>query len=163
MLISFTWLDNELELPDLIWNQEAMNQSKKLIYDDCSFFLQNEANIDGFPQNLIDHKLEMLDPHKCFFFEIVDEYKIDNIYLRIFNKDPSYNINRSLILFLKQVINQTLSSIKNLTVGKFVLEKYESLSRTTPSAFVCSKDVVSQSVKTFRSQLLISLTGLVYT
>ena len=154
------WLDNELELPDLIWNQEAMNQSKKLIFDDCFFFLQHEANIDGFPQNLIDHKLDQLDPHKCFFFEIVDEFKIDNIYLRIFNKDPSYNINRSLILFLKQVINQTLNSLRYFSICNIINQKYYELNRIPSSkSVIISKDQIFHFLKTFKDQFTVCLTG----
>jgi hypothetical protein len=109
-------LDSELELPDLIWNNDAINQSQKLLQEDCSFILTDEANIDKFPNNLFTHKL---NPHKCFFFEISDEFRVDNIYLRIFNKNPSYTLGKSLILFLKQINKITLDTMKNFTVLNF--------------------------------------------
>ncbi len=140
-----------------------MEQSKKLIFDDCNFFLQHESKIDGFPQNLIDHKLDQLDPHKCFFFEIVDEFKIDNIYLRIFNKDPSYNINRSLVLFLKQVVNQTLKSLRYYMIAKYILSKGDSLSRLNKSASGNSiNEATPFNLQTFKGQFVVCLTGKFY-
>jgi hypothetical protein len=109
-------LDSELELPDLIWNNDAINQSQKLLEEDCSFILTDEENIDKFPNNLFTHKL---NPHKCFFFEISDEFRIDNIYLRIFNKNPSYTLGKSLILFLKQINKITLDTVKSFIIINF--------------------------------------------
>jgi hypothetical protein len=112
--ISLNWIDNELELPDLIWNNDAMNQSKKLLEEDCTFILtQINNNNENFPQNLLSHKL---DPHKYFFFEIFDEYRIEGIYLRIFNKDPSYNIGRSLLIFMKKVFKSACDGLTKYTL-----------------------------------------------
>lgn len=107
--MNLTWIDTELELPDLIWNHDAINQSKRLLEEDCNFILNDESNLENFPHNLLTHKL---DPHKNFFFEISDEFRIDNIYLRVFNKDPSYNIGKNLIIFLKHVLNSGLGALK---------------------------------------------------
>jgi hypothetical protein len=114
--INLTWIDTELELPDLIWNHDAMNQSKRLLEEDCNFILNDENNLENFPHNLLTHKL---DPHKIFFFEISDEFRIDNIYLRVFNKDPSYNIGKNLIIFLKHVLNSAMSTLKYYTTLNF--------------------------------------------
>jgi len=116
---SIKCLGEELELPDLIWNKKAIQQSKRILDEDTIFILNDEINVDNFPQNLISHKLL---PQKCFFFEISDEYRLDNIYVRIFNKDPAYNLGKNLILFLKQVFNDTLNNYKKLAFFKFLVE-----------------------------------------
>ncbi len=113
---SIKCLGEELELPDLIWNKEAIQQSKRILDEDTIFILNDEMNLDNFPQNLISHKLL---PQKCFFFEISDEYRLDNIYIRIFNKDPSYNLGKNLIIFLKQAFNDCLNNYKKLAFFKF--------------------------------------------
>ena len=137
-----------------------MNQSKKLIFDDCNFFLQHESKIDGFPQNLIDHKLDQLDPHKCFFFEIVDEFKIENIYLRIFNKDPSYNINKSLVLFLKQVVNQALKNLSFYMIANHIHNKGESSLRFNKSPSSSSlNEAIPFNLHILKSQFVVCLTG----
>lgn len=120
--ISLNWLDQELELPDLIWNTDAMNQSKKLLEEDCKFILSDENNIENFPQNFLTHKL---DPHKCFFFEISDEFRLENIYLRIFNKDPSYNIGKCLIIFFKNIVKCTMETIKSITIYHYNIENVD--------------------------------------
>lgn len=108
---SIKCLGEELELPDLIWNKEAIQQSKKILDEDTIFILNDEINLDNFPLNLISHKLL---PQKCFFFEISDEYRLDNIYIRIFNKDPSYNLGKNLVIFLKQIFCDCLNNYKKL-------------------------------------------------
>ena len=60
------WIDSELELPDLIWNNDAISQSKKLLREDIDFILNDEENFENFPQNLFSHKL---NPLKNFFFD----------------------------------------------------------------------------------------------
>lgn len=116
---SIKCLGEELELPDLIWNKEAIQKSKKILDEDINFILNDEINLDNFPQNLITHKLS---PQKCFFFEISDEYRLDNIYIRIFNKDPAYNLGKNLVVFLKQLFNDQLNSYKKLAFFKFLEE-----------------------------------------
>jgi len=116
---SIKCLGEELELPDLIWNLEAIQQSKRILDEDTIFILNDEINLDNFPQNLISHKLL---PQKCFFFEISDEYRLDNIFVRIFNKDPAYNLGKNLILFLKQVFNDSLNNYKKLAFFEFLIK-----------------------------------------
>jgi hypothetical protein len=116
---SLNRLGEELELPDLIWNKEAIYQSKIILDEDTKFILNDEINLDEFPHNLITHKLSL---QKIFFFEISEEYRLDNIYIRIFNKDPSYNLGKNLILFLKQVFNDSIESYKKLAFFEFVKE-----------------------------------------
>jgi hypothetical protein len=116
---SLNRLGEELELPDLIWNKEAIDQSKIILDEDTIFILNDEINLDEFPHNLITHKLSL---QKIFFFEISEEYRLDNIYIRIFNKDPSYNLGKNLILFLKQVFNDSIESYKKLAFFEFVKE-----------------------------------------
>lgn len=116
---SIKCLGEELELPDLIWNIEAIQQSKRILDEDTIFILNDEVNLDNFPQNLISHKLL---PQKCFFFEISDEYRLDNIYVRIFNKDPAYNLGKNLIIFLKHVFNDSLNNYKKLAFFEFFIK-----------------------------------------
>ena len=118
--ISLRCLGEELELPDLIWNKESIQQSKKILDEDTIFIIQDEFNIDNFPQNLISHKLS---PQKCFFFENSEEYKLDNIYIRIYIKDPAYNLGKNLLIFLKQVFNDSILNFQKLVFFKFLNEK----------------------------------------
>ena len=60
--------------------------------------------------------------NKTFFFDICDEFKIDNIYIRIFNKEPSYNIGKNLILFLKHVIRNSFDCLKTFTLLNFYFD-----------------------------------------
>jgi hypothetical protein len=116
-------LDSELELPDLIWNNDAIHQTQKLFEEDCSFILNDENNIENFPNNLFTHKL---NPHKCFFFEIYDEFRIDNIYIRIFNKDPAYTLGKSLIIFLKQINKSSIETLRDFVIMTFYKENIDS-------------------------------------
>jgi len=104
------WLDGEIELPDLIWNKDAFNSSYKLLEDDCNYILSDRVNIADFPNNLLNHK-----SNKGLFFEIFDEYKVDNIYLRLFNKDPNYNIGRNLLNFLINVLEEVTYKIEEFS------------------------------------------------
>jgi len=116
---NLTWIDSELELPDLIWNYDAMSQSKKLLEEDINFIIDDEQNFENFPHNLFSHKL---NPLRNFFFEITDEFRIDNLYLRIFNKDPSYNIRKNLIIFLKHVLVCQINTFKEYTILNFYFD-----------------------------------------
>ena len=104
------WLDGEIELPDLIWNKDAFNSSYKLLEDDCNYILSDNNNIADFPNSLLTHK-----SNKGLFFEIFDEYKVDNIYLRLFNKDPNYNIGRNLLNFLINVLEEVTNKIEEFS------------------------------------------------
>lgn len=110
------WLDNELELPDLIWNNEALQQGFKQLEDDCAHILNNYSYIEDFPNKLMVYKLTSTQGKKGFFFEIADEFKIDYIYLRLFNKEPNYNIGRNLCNFLYDVTKELFSTLELYSV-----------------------------------------------
>lgn len=114
--INLSWIDSDLELPDLIWNSDAINQSVKLLEEDCQFILNDEHNLDNFPDNYFSHRFSR---HKTFFFEISDEFRVDNIYLRNYNKDPSYNMGKSLFIFVKQILKLSLETLEHLALLKF--------------------------------------------
>jgi len=88
----------------------------------CHYFINNETYIEGFPQNLLDCKIEELSQMKFFQSQSTDELKIDNIYIRIFNKEPSYNINKNMIYFLKELTDSSLRFLKSYTINKFIKE-----------------------------------------
>lgn len=111
------WLDADLELPDLIWNRDALNQSLKLLEEDCRFILNDINNLDNFPTTFLNNKLLQGSPSRMsFFFEITNEFKINNIYLRLFNKEPNYNIGKNLVNFLQEVIDQWLIDLEDFCV-----------------------------------------------
>ena len=109
------WLDTDLELPDLIWNKAALCQSYKLLSDDCQFIISDINNLDNFPTNFLNHKLSK-GSRMNFFFEINDEFKIDNIYLRLFNKEPNYNIGKNMINFIIDIIDDWINNLENFTI-----------------------------------------------
>lgn len=111
------WLDADLELPDLIWNREALNQSLRLLEEDCKFILNDINNLDNFPTTFLNNKLLQGNPSRMsFFFEITNEFKINNIYLRLFNKEPNYNIGKNLVNFLQDVIDQWYIDLEDFCV-----------------------------------------------
>ncbi len=118
------WIDKTYEYPDLIWNEASFKKSLSLIEEDCQFVLNDEKNLVNFPQNLFEYKL---DPHKSFFFEISQEYIIDNIYVRVFNKYPSYNISKPLIIFLKHVCNSYFTTFDYYLISTYILKRFNFL------------------------------------
>ena len=118
---SLQWIDNNYEYPDLIWNNDSIRKSLFLIIEDCKFIIQDLNNIENFPQSLLKYKI---DRYQQFLFEVSQEYIIDNIYVRIFNRNPSYNINKSLILFMKNIHNSFLTSFCNYSVSNFILKRH---------------------------------------
>ena len=102
------WLKDKIEFPDLKWNVNSFNRSYKLLCDDCQMILNDKSLIDNFENIYIE--TDRITENK-FFFENPDEYKIDNIYLRLFNKEPNYNIGHNLPIFLLHIIDSMLDHI----------------------------------------------------
>ena len=102
------WLRDRIEFPDLKWNVNSFNRSYKLLCDDCQMILNDKTLIDNFEKIYIE--TDRITENKIFF-ENPDEYKIDNIYLRLFNKEPNYNIGHNLPIFLLHIIDNMLDHI----------------------------------------------------
>ena len=78
------WLKDKIEFPDLKWNTNSFNRSYKLLCDDCQMILNDKSLIDNFENIYIE--TDRITENKIFF-ENSDEYKIDNIYLKLFIKN----------------------------------------------------------------------------
>ena len=102
------WLKDKIEFPDLKWNAKSFNRSYKLLCDDCQMVLNDKSLIDNFEKIYIE--TDRIKENKIFF-ENPDEYKIDNIYLRLFNKQPNYNIGHNLPIFLLHIIDNMLDHL----------------------------------------------------
>ena len=102
------WLKDKIEFPDLKWNTNSFNRSYKLLCDDCQMILNDKSLIDNFENIYIE--TDRITENKIFF-ENPDEYKIDNIYLRLFNKEPNYNIGHNLPIFLLHIIDSMLDHL----------------------------------------------------
>ena len=102
------WLKDKIEFPDLKWNVTSFNRSYKLLCDDCQMILNDKSLIDNFENIYIE--TDRITENKIFF-ENPDEYKIDNIYLRLFNKEPNYNIGHNLPIFLLHIIDNMLDHL----------------------------------------------------
>ena len=102
------WLKDKIDFPDLKWNSKSFNRSYKLLCDDCQMVLNDKSLIDNFEKIYIE--TDRIKENKIFF-ENPDEYKIDNIYLRLFNKQPNYNIGHNLPIFLLHIIDNMLDHL----------------------------------------------------
>lgn len=102
------WLKDKIDFPDLKWNTKSFNRSYKLLCDDCQMVLNDKSLIDNFEKIYIE--TDRIKENKIFF-ENPDEYKIDNIYLRLFNKQPNYNIGHNLPIFLLHIIDNMLDHL----------------------------------------------------
>ena len=102
------WLKDKIDFPDLKWNAKSFNRSYKLLCDDCQMVLNDKSLIDNFEKIYIE--TDRIKENKIFF-ENPDEYKIDNIYLRLFNKQPNYNIGHNLPIFLLHIIDNMLDHL----------------------------------------------------
>jgi hypothetical protein len=106
----------------LKWTEEERSSMKIKLQQSCHFFIKNETYIECFPQNLLDCKIDELSQIKIFQSQCTDEFKIDNIYIRIFNKDPSYNFNKNMMYFLKELTDSSIRFLKSYTINKFIKE-----------------------------------------
>ena len=102
------WLKDKIDFPDLKWNANSFNRSYKLLCDDCQMILNDKSLIDNFENIYIE--TDRIAENKIFF-ENPDEYRIDNIYLRLFNKEPNYNIGHNLPIFLLHIIDNMLDHL----------------------------------------------------
>ena len=103
------WLKDRIDFPDLKWNTNSYNRSYKLLCDDCQLILKDKSLIDNFDNIYIE--TDRITENKIFF-ECPDEYKIDAIYLRLFNKEPNYNIGHNLPNFLLHTIDDMLENLE---------------------------------------------------
>ena len=103
------WLKDRIDFPDLKWNTNIFNTSYKLLSEDCKLILNDKSSIDNFDE--IYSETDRIKKNKIFF-ECPDEYKIDAIYLRLFNKEPNYNIGHNLPNFLLHTIDDMLDNIE---------------------------------------------------
>ena len=110
------WLKDKIDFPDLIWNITSFNGSYKLLSEDCKLIINNKYYIDNFDDIYIETDRIK---EKKIFFECPDEYKIDNIYLRLFNKEPNYNIGHNLPNFLLHVIENMLDNLEDYFIFCF--------------------------------------------
>ena len=102
------WLKDKIDFPDLKWNTNCFDRSYKLLCDDCQMILNDKSLIDNFENIYIE--TDRITENKIFF-ENPDEYKIDNIYLRLFNKEPNYNLGHNLPIFLLHIIDNMLDHL----------------------------------------------------
>ena len=102
------WLRDKIDFPDLKWNTNSFNRSYKLLCDDCQMILKDKSLIDNFEKIYIE--TDRITENKIFF-ENPDEYKVDNIYLRLFNRESNYNIGRNLPTFLLHIIDDMLDHL----------------------------------------------------
>ena len=70
--------------------------------------LKDKSLIDNFEKIYIE--TDRITENKIFF-ENPDEYKVDNIYLRLFNRESNYNIGRNLPTFLLHIIDDMLDHL----------------------------------------------------
>ena len=110
------WLKDKIEFPDLKWNTKTFNPSYKLLCDDCQMVLNDKSLIDNFDNIYIE--TNRITENKVFF-ENPDEYKIDNIYLRLFNKQPNYNIGHNLPILLLHVIDDMLDHLSDYFIYSY--------------------------------------------
>ena len=103
------WLKDRIDFPDLKWNTNSYNRSYKLLCDDCQLILKDKSMIENFDNIYIE--TDRIRENKIFF-ECPDEYKIDAIYLRLFNKEPNYNIGHNLPNFLFHTIDDMLENLE---------------------------------------------------
>ena len=102
------WLKDKIEYPDLKWNTKSFSRSYKLLCDDCQMVINDKSLIENFEKIYIE--TDRITENKIFF-ENPDEYKRDNIYLRLFNKQPNYNIGHNLPIFLLHIIDNMLDHL----------------------------------------------------
>ena len=103
------WLKDRIDFPDLKWNFNSFNRSYSLLSEDCKSILNDKSLIDNFDNIYIE--TDRITENKIFF-ECPDEYKIDTIYLRLFNKEPNYNIGHNLPNFLLHTIDDMLDNLE---------------------------------------------------
>ena len=125
--INLLWIDNFYELPNLIWNENERNICNARLKQTSEYFLEKESNIEIFPQNILESKMDSLILDKINQSENIKELKIENIYVRIYNKEPSFNINRSIFTFLKQMIDSSIKFLKSYSIIKFIRENSNEL------------------------------------
>ena len=104
------WLKDKIDFPDLKWNSNSFNRSYTLLSEDCKLILNDKSLIDNFDNIYIE--TDRITENKIFF-ECPDEYKIDAIYLRLFNKEPNYNIGHNLPIFLLHTIDDMLDNLEH--------------------------------------------------
>ena len=104
------WLKDKIDFPDLKWNVNSFNRSYTLLSEDCKLILNDKSLIDNFDNIYIE--TDRITENKIFF-ECPDEYKIDAIYLRLFNKEPNYNIGHNLPIFLLHTIDDMLDDLEH--------------------------------------------------
>ena len=78
--------------------------------------LNDKTLIDNFDNIYIE--TNRITENKVFF-ENPDEYKIDNIYLRLFNKQPNYNIGHNLPILLLHVIDDMLDHLSDYFIYSY--------------------------------------------
>ena len=103
------WLKDRIDFPDLKWNSKIFTRSYTLLNEDCKLILNDKSLIDNFDNIYIE--TDRIAENKIFF-ECPDEYKIDSIYLRLFNKEPNYNIGHNLPNFLLHTIDDMLDNLE---------------------------------------------------
>ena len=110
------WLKDKIEFPDIKWNSNSFNRSYKLLCDDCQLILRDKSYIDNFENIYIE--TDRITENKIFF-EFPDEYKIDSIYLRLFNKEPNYNIGHNLPNFLLHIIDDMIDDFEQFCIFNY--------------------------------------------
>ena len=125
------WLKDKIDFPDLKWNSTSFNRSYSLLNEDCKLILDDKYLIESFDDIYIE--TDRIAENKIFF-ECPDEYKIDAIYLRLFNKEPNYNIGHNLPNFLLHTIDDMIDNLEEFyifcfnscpNIDKELIDKYK--------------------------------------
>ena len=132
--------------------------TKNLLNECCDYFLEQENNIEGFPQSLFDSKIEKLIHHKLFLLENDNEFKIDNIYVRIFNKEPAHNLDKNIFNLLNQMIDQSIKFLKYYSIDKYINDNFNELSKDEIKNL--TKQEIDKNTNLLKSQFTICLTGI---
>ena len=107
---------------------------------------------------MIESKINSLIQKKIYQNEITKEFKIENIYIRIFNKQPSFNINMNIFKFLKQLIDSSIKFLKSYSIIKFIRENSNELLINENSEITFS--LVEKNEILLKNQFTICLTGI---